>query len=253
MFLEYLIVILPFVFGLSIEIISKNVRERPYYRGAVILFGLVLSALTWFQMSRARKASSIERDSAVVETSKRVSAEVSESVSRSVTKSVSEQYTQTVNRLQAQIGSLHAQLAAQGKKVDVIQGSNIVTGKKPVRVEIENPSALPTGEPRLDIHVSAMPGIPNPQYGKNARQFILTTNKVMNGGRVRIGCQNKINRGSATLSGAGVIMGGAGGMADENTYVSGIDAPNWSPDFPLVITLYFDEGDLGFCKIVPLH
>ncbi len=250
--LACIVVILPTLFALGIEAVSKEIKEHPYWRIGVIAFGVGLSALTWFQMSQANEAARADREAAVVDTSKRVSAAVSESVTQSVTKAVSEQYTQTINSLHAEIGSLQVQLAAQDKKVDVIQGSNIVTGKKPIRVEIANPGVLPTGEPPLSIHASAMPVVPNLQYGKNARQFILTTNKVMNGGRVRITCKNKINQGSATLPGAGAIMSGGGGMMDEKTYVSGIGAPNWSPDFPLAVTLYFDEDDLGPCTITPL-
>src|SRR5712692_4616018 len=231
--LGWLVVILPTLFAFGIELVSKEIKQHPYWRVGVIVCGLGLSTLAWFQMSRANRAARADRESAIVDTSKRVSAAVSESVSKSVTKAVSEQYTQTINGLHSEIGSLQAQLAAQGKKVDVIEGSNIVTGKKPVRVEIANPNSLPTGESPLDIHASAMPAPPNPQYGKNARQFILTTNKVMNGGRVRIACKNKINQGSSTMSGAGVIMNNGGGVLDDKTYESSIGAPNWSPDFPL--------------------
>jgi hypothetical protein len=250
--LALIVVILPTLFALGIEVVSKEIKDHRYWRIGVIAFGVGLSALTGFQMSQAHKEARVDQEAAIVDTSRRVSAAVSESVTQSVTKAVSEQYTQTINELHSEIGSLQAQLAAQSKKVDLIQGSNIVTGKEPIRVEIANPSVLRTGEPQLSIHASAMPVGPNPQYGKNARQIILTTNKVMNGGRVRITCKNKINQGSATISGAGVIMRGGGGMIDEKTYVSGIGSPNWSPDFPLVVTLYFDEDDLGPCTITPL-
>jgi hypothetical protein len=97
-----------------------------------------------------------------------------------------------------------------------------------------------------------MGATPNPQFGKNAKQLILTTNKVINGGRVVVTCKNKINNGFAFISGANMLLGGSGGMQDENTYVSGISSPNWSPDFPLIVTLFYDEDDLGACKVRPL-
>ena len=182
MFLEWIVIVLPTLFAVSIEILTRSMREHTLYRLGVIFFGIGLSALTWFQISRAHRTASAEQENAIVETSKRVSAEVSASVSESVTKSVSEQYTQTINGLQRQIGTLQSQLAAQGKKVDVIQGSNIVTGKNPIRVEIANPSAFPTGAPPLDVHATVMPVQPDSRHGKNAFQTDLY-NKQSDEGR----------------------------------------------------------------------
>ncbi len=157
-----------------------------------------------------------------------------------------DQYTQTINTLQTQIASLESQLEVQGKNVETIKGSNIVTGKGPVPVEITNPSGAGGGEPQLKIFASEMPAQPNATYGKNARQFIFTTNRRMNGGRMSISCKNKINGGYATLAGAGGVMGG-GSNNDDHTFSSGIAAPDWSPQYPLVIILFYDESDLGGC------
>jgi hypothetical protein len=235
MFLELLVILLPTIFALSIEVVSKEMKERPYYRIGIIGFGILLSGLTWLQIYRAHKQAAKEQEIAIEETSERVSSKVSESVSRSVTKSVSEQYTETINSLQSKIGSLESQLATQGKNVELIKSSNIVTGKQPIQVELANPGSLPVGESPLDIHASEMQATPNPQFGKHARQIIV----------------NKINRGEVWISGSDMRMGG-GGMQDENTFLSGITVPNWSPSSPLVITLYFDEDDLGACKVTPL-
>jgi hypothetical protein len=251
MFLELLVILLPTIFALSIEVVSKEMKERPYYRIGIIGFGILLSGLTWLQIYRAHKQAAKEQEIAIEETSERVSSKVSESVSRSVTKSVSEQYTETINSLQSKIGSLESQLATQGKNVELIKSSNIVTGKQPIQVELANPGSLPVGESPLDIHASEMQATPNPQFGKHARQIIVTTNKVMNGGKALVTCKNKINRGEVWISGSDMRMGG-GGMQDENTFLSGITVPNWSPSSPLVITLYFDEDDLGACKVTPL-
>src|SRR5437016_13347479 len=128
-------------------------------------------------MWRANKLAAKDRQEAILETSERVSATVSESVSKSVTKALSDQYTQTINGLQGKVGSLEAQLQTQGRKVDVIGKSNIVTGKNPIRVEVTNPlpGATP-GEPALSIHASTMSTTSQAQYGKHASQIILTTN-----------------------------------------------------------------------------
>jgi len=234
------VVLLPTLFAVGIEMVSKEIKEHLYWRIVVLTFGVGLSVLTWFQMSRANKAASIDRGNAIVETSEKVSAKVSESVSKSVTKSVSDQYTQTINSLQLQIGSLQGQLAVQGKNVDAIKGSNIVTGKLPIRVELANPGVLPSGEAPPKIVVSAMPADARPQIGKHARQLILTTNKVMNGAYVSIICEHKINQGMVWVSGTGG-MTGRWGMVGDKKFDVGITSPNWAPDFPLVVTLYFDD------------
>jgi hypothetical protein len=160
-------------------------------------------------------------------------------------------YAMTINQLQLQIGSLQGKLDAQGKSVDEIKGSNIVSGNKPIPVQIMNLAGVPLGS-QPDIHVSRIPATPNPKYGKNAVQFIVSTDRVMNGGKARIACNNKINQGIAMLGNTGTIMTGQGGLLDEHTYQSPIDSPNWAPNAPLVITLYFDEDDLGTCSITPL-
>jgi hypothetical protein len=248
--LSLMVVILPTLFAIGIEVVPEKIKKHLYWPIGVVAFGVGLSVLTGFQMFRANKIAAADRQSAIVETSQRVSESVSESVSRSVTKSVSEQYTQTINGLQLQIGTLEAQLTAQGRKVDVIRGSNIVTGKEPIKVEVTNqPPGAPAGPA---VRVSRMFVTPRPQYGKMAMQFILTTDRVMNGGKALLHCQNKINNGTAQISGASITAGG-GGMQDQNTFKAWIDAPNWAPSSPLVITLYFDEPDLGKCDITLLE
>jgi hypothetical protein len=248
------VVLLPTAFAVVLELVNDEIKKSVYWRVGVMAFGLSLSALTAYQMVRATRTANRDREQAIRETSNQVSASVSasvsESVSKSVTKAVSDQYTGTINNLQGQIGILQTQLSAQGKSVETIKGSDIVTGRKPVRVEIANPGNLPSGEARLDVHVSAIEGTPRPEFGKLARQLILTTNKLMNGARAIVKCQNKFNRGMAQVAGSGVQIGN-GWMVDEKTYQSGISLPNWAPDFPLIITLYSD-GDPGDCTIRPL-
>lgn len=83
--LAWAVVILPTIFALGIEVVSKEIREHPYWRIGVIVFGIGLSSLTWFQMSQATKVANREQERAI----ERVSAKVSESVSKSVSESVS--------------------------------------------------------------------------------------------------------------------------------------------------------------------
>jgi hypothetical protein len=251
------VVLLPTVFAVVLEIVNEEIKKSVYWRVGVMAFGLSLSTLTAYQMVRATKAAYIDREGAIVETSekvsKSVSASVSEQVSKSVSKSVSDQYAQTINQLQLQIGSLQGQIAAQGKSVEAIKGSNIISGKKPVAVVVTN--LTPSGSAPPEIHVTRLSSgtNPNPEYGKNATKFILTTNIVMNGGRVLVTCtKGIIKQGGAELPGAGAMMSGGGGVMDEHTFKTDIGSPNWSPDFPLVVTLYSDSDDLGVCTFKPL-
>jgi hypothetical protein len=155
------------------------------------------------------------------------------------------------HRNAGRITELSQQLSDTQHELQRIGQSNIVTGKAPIKVEIANggAAASPGSEP-LDVHVSDISVQPNPQYGKNAKQFILTTNKVMDGARLSIHCENKINQGTARIAGAQTQMGGSY-LKDSNTLVTGIEFPNWSPSHPLIITLHFDEANLGECVIKP--
>jgi len=92
MFLEFLVVILPSIFGLTMELVSKSIRERWYYRLGIVVFEISLSGLTYLQIYRSLKVAAQEQQKAVEETSKKVSANVSESVSKTVSKSLSDQY-----------------------------------------------------------------------------------------------------------------------------------------------------------------
>ncbi|HEV2489795.1 MAG TPA: hypothetical protein VGT03_08300 [Candidatus Acidoferrales bacterium] len=246
--LMFAVVIGPTLFAISVELMSEGVRKHWLWRYVVIIFGLSLSALTLWQISRQETSANIAQESAI----ERVASETSQKV----TQTISEQYKGIVSNLTDQIGTLKGQLASQAKDLSVIKGSNIVTGKKPVKVEVTNPTAPSSGEIPLDVHVSKLrEATPIPQYGKNAIKFLLTTNKTMNGGRVRVECsKGKINQGAADILNAGVILrGGAGGVLDDHTFVSSIGSPNWSPNFPLTVTLYYDSDDLGECKFTPLQ
>lgn len=253
--LKWAVIMLPFLFAVGVDyLIPEEKRDSPHWKVRIIAFGIGISALTWVQMQREEKIAKADRQDAIVETSKRVSGEVSESVSKSVAKAVGDQYAQTINELHKEIVSLQSQLQsqlrAQGKAVNEIRGSNIVTGKNPIKVEIANPGSFPNGEVSPDIHVSSMSIPSDPRYGTVGRQIIMTTNKTMDGARVDVVCKNKVNQGTAEVSGASVTTGGAQ-MVDDRTFQVRIETPNWSADRPLVVKLYSDQ-DAGTCIVRPL-
>lgn len=163
--LAWLVIILPALFGLLIELVSKDVREHRFWKVAVVVFGIGLSLLTFYQIHRADKKADADRTNATIETSQRVSKQVTESVTRAL----KEQYASTINGLQLQISHLQSMLSTQGKDVAVIKGSNIVSGKQPVKVEISNPGLLSgSNVAPTQFHASMMSTTPNPQFGKLA-------------------------------------------------------------------------------------
>jgi hypothetical protein len=141
-------VVIFFPTALSIAFIfvpSRRENERLHmkWRYSLIVVGILFSGITGWQQVRAIRASAKDRQNAIRETSERVAAQTSERV----TEAVGEQYKGTIAALDAQISSLQRQLSVQERDVGVIKGSNIVTGKNPVKVEVINPG--PSGPPSV--------------------------------------------------------------------------------------------------------
>jgi hypothetical protein len=224
-----------------------SMRPQPRERHLLLIVGFVVFALAGiglniYQQARSTSQSARDRQQTISETSA--------SVSTSVSKNLKEEYRQTINDLQGQVENLQSQLEGQGKKVDQIGNSDIVTGKSPIKVEITNGGngADGSGQPPLQILASELPVEPNPEYGKAAREIILTTNRVMDGAHASVHCLSKINNGMADIAGASAQSGGSG-MAGDNTFNVDIDSPNWSPARPLVVTIYYDGPDWRGCNV----
>jgi hypothetical protein len=241
-FLGILVLALPVVASVVVFFMPDK-AESPVghkrWRTAFIFFAVFYSGLVWFWQYRTDAEAEAKRVEALKQNSE------------SVRKVVKDEDQTMMTGLNATITTLSNLVSSQQKQISDIHDSNIVTGKKPVRVEISNPNSL-RGEAPPDIHVSSMPGTQDPKFGKNALQFILTTNKVMNGARVQVSCKNKINNGSVSILGTNYAAGIISRMLDDNTYVGEIGSPNWAPGFPVLITLYFDEDQLGTCEFKPL-
>jgi hypothetical protein len=247
--LAWLVIVAPFALSAIFILIPAKKENRVVHmrwRIALLVFGLMFSLIAWWQQDRVASEAAKDRASAIRETA----TETAKETTKNVTEAMSEQYLPLIQSLTAKVGELEGELNDQGKKVDVIGNSNIVTGKKPISVIVENPSpSAQSGDAPLDVRASSMRVEPNRQYGQYAMEFILTTNKVMNGGRATLVCKGIISNGNATIPGASAIMGG-GAKSDDHTFDVSIDAPNWAPGFPLVVTLYYDQPTLEPCKIM---
>lgn len=128
--LVFVVVMGPTIFAVCVEVMSENVRKHPFWKYGVIFFGIVLSVLTWLQIS-IQDANARREQQAAIE-------EVASKTSERVTKVVSSQYQSVVTGLTNQIAVLKGQLASQSKDISTIKHSNIVTGSKPVPVDVMN-------------------------------------------------------------------------------------------------------------------
>jgi len=165
--LEWVVIVLPTLFAIAVEVIDEEYRkDNRRWRIGVISFGIVISVLTGIQVSHAHRVANRERQEAILETSTRVSSSVSESVTQNVTQALKSQYESTISDLRGQIATLQTDLAKQGRKVDVISSSDIVSGKQPIKVEMVNKPTSGTlpqvAQLRLswENHVSIHPDAP---------------------------------------------------------------------------------------------
>lgn len=159
--LSWIVVVLPTLGSLGLALLDEKIRKDRRLCFGLIGFGIVVSALTWIQMSRATRMAQADQRAAIQDTSR----SVSESVSKTVSDALKQQYQTTIADLQRQIGTLQAELARQGKKVDVISGSNVITGKKPIPVQITNSGA--------EVNLPNMSWTQSTSQGRTTVQFRL--------------------------------------------------------------------------------
>jgi hypothetical protein len=201
-FVNWFVIAIPFLVTVGATVLTLKLPHERHYRKFVIcaiVTGLAFSGITYWQQVRAARQAVNDRDKAISDTADRVAKKTTENV----TDAMGKQYGAIITEMTTQNGNLRAQLTEQGKKEDTISGSNIVTGKRPIRVELANGS-LPAGDVPLEIHAAGMQGTTSLlQYGKYARQLILTTNRVMvNGAHASIICEHKINHGTVWIAGS---------------------------------------------------
>lgn len=196
--LTFAVVILPTIFAICLEVIDRRIREHPRWRWGVIAFGVCLSGLTWLQISRE----SVARENAIRETSQQVAAETS----KQVTKAVTEQYSQMIADQKKQISDLQTQLAAQGKDVSAIKSSNLVTGKKPLKVEVINPPPKNPAPPTTPINVSWTQNSSDPMNGKATVKVSLRVDNFVSIPAFLATCDRPCETNNATVAGASMAQ-----------------------------------------------
>jgi len=194
LFLNWFVVAIPFLVTVGATVLAlKLPHERHYWKfvaGAVVI-GLAFSGLAYWQQIRATRQAIGDRDTAIMETSKRVA----EETTKNVTKALGEQYKGIINSLTAQVGELKGQIAAQGRDVGIIKGSNIVTGKTPVKVEVINPTTVSGTQAPLEVeHVQLLKSAESSKYtdAPFANKLVLQSNVPINPARFAIHFSNAI-------------------------------------------------------------
>ncbi|MBI4165454.1 MAG: hypothetical protein HY508_06940 [Acidobacteria bacterium] len=239
--LGWVVLVVPVLTGAVMLFMPESSDRAKRWKIWLLAISIIYTGIVWWWQARANREAAKERTHAIGEASRRVMNETTEAMGK--------QYGQIIEAMTKQNSALSVQLGEQGRQLQAIGKSDIVTGKRPIPVTVTNPG--PSGA-QANFRAVMLPAAPNPKYGKNAAQILITTDQRMSGGRAVIRCKNKINRGEAKLAGVSGVLESGSGMQDEHTFLSGISAPDWSPSYPLVITLYFDDANLGMCDIKAL-
>ncbi len=196
--------------------------------------GIALSIFIYWQQSRAERKAQRDRNDAIETTAKKVSEDVAATLKK--------QYEPTVADLKRQVADLQDQLISQGKNVEAIRGSNIVSGKQPIKVEVTNPSPGTTQEPPIlaDVRIASQRRTvstdPNYPY---ALEIIIQTNQQIQPVAFAVECDGEVGRGSAGFSGSGMYTNVRDGIAagHNNIFIFQWETPAFSPDMPITVTL----------------
>jgi hypothetical protein len=115
--LAWIVVIAPTLFALGLEVMNDNVRKHRFWKYGVILFGISLSALTFWQQYRAVKNAKADEENAIQHTAENVTKELAPKVaadtSSSVTSALNKEYGVVIGNLYRQIGEMQTRQQSQ--------------------------------------------------------------------------------------------------------------------------------------------
>lgn len=230
---------------------SEDAKQHMKWRYWLVAFAVMLGALSWWQQSRALRASANDREDAIQQTSQKVAAATSASVTRTVT----DLYSSMISDQKAQIAKLQSQLAAQGKDVSVIKGSNIVTGKSPIKVEVTNGIPNTTSAQIENVRLSWETEPSTHNDAPFAKKVTIQADAPVNPVRLAIFCDVPIKYAEGGLTGPAMYYGGNEiSQKDQTVFIVNMSSQGTAllrPDSPLVFHLYSDKpinilrGELG--------
>jgi hypothetical protein len=138
---------------------QENKGAHMKWRIALVVLGFAFSGVAGWQQDRASKTANKEREKAISETATQTSERVTKVLSKEYaeqTKTLRKDYSEQINSLYQKVGILQQQISEQGRDVTTIKQSNIVTGKKAIKVEVINQGvggANPAISTMPEIHV----------------------------------------------------------------------------------------------------
>jgi hypothetical protein len=218
---------------------SEDARQHMRWRYWLAAVAVILGALSWWQQSRAIRVSNTDRENAIKETSKQVSADV--------TKAVTSQYAQMIGDQKAQISQLQNQLAAQSKDVSTIKGSNIVTGKNPIKVEVTNEPSVPTGPMQVEnIRLFWEQESSTHADAPYAKKVTIQADTPINPIKLAIICDTALKYGEGGADGKGIMFFGGNEIYKDDAKIFIVNMTTQGqaalrPDAPLVFHLYSDK------------
>jgi hypothetical protein len=150
-------------------------------------------------------------------------------------------------------------LTAQAKDLSLIKGSDIVTGRKPIKVEVTNNSSQapsPAAAPVVTgIRVASQKRIPSDDpklpYGL---EVVIQTDADIEPVAIAVICDGVIGKGSGGFSQGGVYTMSKQGLAvgHENVFIAEWKSPAWTPQEPIVVRL-FSEGPIRATSVTRIN
>jgi hypothetical protein len=242
-FLGWAVIAFPFLLSILFVFIparAEDEKRHMKWRYVLVGVGAIFSLLAWWQQERSLQAAKKDRDAAVKQTS--------DQVTKSVTEALGNQYKELINSLTTQIGELKGQLTVQGKDVNLIKSSNIVTGKNPVRVEVTNPGTPDGGPPKLSVF-EVGPTTPNPAVAAHEKTLLVVTDKAVSPVRMTVQCDGGLENISPWILGSSGLMGSGIMKLSPKSIQFGIDSPAFTPKSPLRLSIYYNEDRLEPCTV----
>ena len=148
-----------------------------------------------------------------------------------------------ISEQKTQIANLEAELKMQGRNLSEIKGSNIVSGKKPIKVEVTNPSATATPPAPIlsGIRIASQKQIssddPSFPFGL---EVVIQTDVDIIPVKLAVLCDGPIGKGEGGFEGGGaytmVIQGLAQG--NDHIFIAKWETPAWTPEKPIVVRLF---------------
>jgi hypothetical protein len=217
--------------GVYVTIYTPAQQNKRLWTSSLIVFCVITLGAMFLQQHRTAKSASIDRQLAIEETTRKVS------------NSVADQYKGEISGLNTRIKSLQEQLTQQSRSVETIKGSNIITGRTPVKVEVTN--ALPAGSDQaLTWHqghliVTQQQRISTRKEFPFRAQIVIQSDVEFKSLRLAVRCKEPI--GDANIASDMVAFSVRWGISTDGKgwfYSYGSAGTPLSPERPITVNVY---------------